>query len=610
MALSNEFKGVSKKILLFEMDIGTLQDFFTNDVGFGWFFNINGLYPLITSLTGGLPGETTIENIGSVTQDNEALIKADSVAQYRETPGSWYIDLISGNVYIRCTDSNEPSLHKIFLGVVYAFSNSRSAVYNGVPYRDRIKSAPTLQQKKDLLYFGKISFMDFTIDINNENGDFDSFGEDNKIFGQQARILIGFEDEPYSSFRKKAEGFIETLDINNELMTISVRDKRKQLARGLPINTFDQTTYPDLDDNNVGKAIPMGYGTIKGGEAICTNDTESPTPGFYHFKFLDTEFAGIKVINEIRVDGEVKTAATSSYTNATFSLSAANYTPGQSVEVDFIGYVNDSSEEIANGLDVLLHIFTNYTNLIFNESLFNTSAWLEATEEVSDVGLYISDSIKIYDVVQKVAASIQTDVFVQPDGRWTAVKFDIDTPAVQEIKNTWVFNQPNIGYNPAEVTTTTEVFYANNYTSDIALRNYDKSREEELIEINNFLIVETFNTILTTGGDAQLFSDTVLDISSLVQKQTTIEIKTQLINRQITDFIIVPLVRKSGDFLGRWRAEIIGTNFNTENFKERFVLRLVERLVDPIYEPTIGYVYGDKVYGDKVYGITGQEQIN
>lgn len=594
------------KNILIELDIGRDVTTWVNEASGVWKVNMDALYPGIEPLL--LNGYDTIniQSVGSVKEDGSAMNFLDSVAAVKLNPGSFYFDALNKNLYLQYTDRNDPATHKTLVGAVFGFSNIAQS-WNELTYLARISSQSSLVQSKDPLFFGKIAFQSASFDITNTDGAYDDFGEQNNTFGNDVRILYAEDPTSFSDFQQVYHGYIENISINQTAMTVQSQDKRKQLSTSIPPNIYDTTTYPNLNPDNENAPIPLGWGTILKQPAICINENESgPLPTHYDFLFVDTEFHSIKSLGPVYVEGVVKIPTATSLTAGTFQLAIADYTAGNKVSVDYVGYVDGSGVEIENALDVARDIFGNYTTFSFNNSIFNVGEWTVARNKVSDIGIAITERTQINEILEEVSKSAQAEIWVQVDARWTAKAFDVNDPSLQTLIKTELLAVPRITYDSDQFVTGVDVSYAQNLEEGdykIYLKKDDDLREENKAEN-----IEPFTTLLTNVTDAETFADTVLEISGGVRKLITAEFKMQLIDRKIGEFITLPMWRATNQMLPDAKVEIISLQFDPEGFKITVVGRVLEFITPTTIQPADtwgGTYWGGGYWGErKVIPIT------
>ncbi|HUW31571.1 MAG TPA: hypothetical protein VM223_08150, partial [Planctomycetota bacterium] len=223
----------STKIVLLELDIGREWDFWVNSALAVYKVNFDGTYPEISSFTGGY--ETLeITRIGSVKVDGMSLSPVASPADVNANDSSFHYDGATKTLYVHAPGGDRPSIRMVFIGEAVGVTNHASkrnqwAVYGGFPYEARLTAVPNVARTKDPTFFGKIHFEGGRATVRNDDGAFDLFAEDQDLFGNAARILLGFDDLPYSEFRPIFSGFVDDVQVGPSEFSVQIQDKREQL---------------------------------------------------------------------------------------------------------------------------------------------------------------------------------------------------------------------------------------------------------------------------------------------------------------------------------------------------------------------------------------------
>ena len=589
----------SKKILLCEMDIGQGQDFWTNYRAGVWMVNFNKYYPDIdSSLLAGVSAQD-ISKVGSVKASGVSLRPVATKADVQANDSSFHYDSNFKSLYVHCPDGDDPDLFLMMIGVSYGTAN-HGGVYSGFIYEGRLISVPSIAKSKDPLFFGVVSFEGGDVTIDNTNGKFDRFAEDNDVFGNAARLLLGFDDMPYEDFIPRMSGYMERVQVTQTQLTVGIQDKRKQLSRSLPPNVFDDSTYPNIKEKNVGKGIPLGYGSIKNAPVVCTNEEESG-PSNWQFKICDTEFHSIKEITTVYVEGVSKTPTATDLDEATFMLNLGDYNKGDDVTCTFKGYVDALGNLIENGLHVVRDLLLNYYGVKYNSNFYNIARWDEG--KAPAVNYFIKKEKKLIDIIGEIAETVQGDFIVNDDGRFAFRIYDPYAGAVQRIYQRQLLEVPQFEYDPSEVLTSIKVGYAKDWAEDEYLWLDDKSQETDIFKKFKTYLSEDFETLLTTKAAAQDFADKRLELSGDVKKTFTVLLKPgQVILREIDDVIIVTVMRPAKTMLNDCKAEIIGIENDGNAMTVKLTCRLITILAEMYVENEC--YYGDTYYGDNYYGAT------
>ena len=225
-------KSSSDVVVLFELDLLKINVQWINYGAGIWQVNINNLYSFVdSSLLDGF----TIQDfypIGSVLLDQTYLTQVSTLLLVTSANESYYYDIASGTLYIHTPNNDEPWLHTIWVGVIngYSFDDFTPSGLS-IAYQGRLRSAPSWSKTRDPLFFGKLNYPQINIDLINADGYFDTFGEDNTIYGNPGRIKIGFKDIAYTDYVDLFNGYIGPSTITEEGISFTVSDPRKQLTK-------------------------------------------------------------------------------------------------------------------------------------------------------------------------------------------------------------------------------------------------------------------------------------------------------------------------------------------------------------------------------------------
>ena len=274
-------RSVNNLRVLFDLDITQLQSLWVNAGAGVWYVNANGLYPEVDSeLLTGLSIIQTLPNVGSVLVDNTQLVEASTLLECSENVESFYWD--GTNLYITCPGWASPYMSTINIGIVSGYSRQGFTPIGGASfYESRLLSVPSITKARDPLFWGKIQYEGGSVDLNNGDGELDQLGETYNVYGNNARISIGFADQPLTEYELLFTGFVETLSINEQNVSISFIDRRKQLSKKI---TYSCTNMNALD------AI----------EEILFDNYNIPYNGLY-FNLTEWEFAKTRA-NNVTID--------------------------------------------------------------------------------------------------------------------------------------------------------------------------------------------------------------------------------------------------------------------------------------------------------------------
>ena len=233
MSFTSEIqKSNSDFIVLIQTDIEQDNTQWVN-IGAGiWKVNAGNSYPYVDSTL--LSGFTAQEfgGIGSCASDGLPLTKVTTLALVTSTYHSFYYDGSSRTIYVSLQNYDEPWLHSIAIGVIYGFSYDEfTPAGSQFGYQGRLLSVPSISQSRDPLFWGRIIYEGGTFSAANADGEYDTWGEDNDVFGNECRVYFGYRDIDIDDYAQIFTGAINTINISEEQVDIEIIDKRAQLTK-------------------------------------------------------------------------------------------------------------------------------------------------------------------------------------------------------------------------------------------------------------------------------------------------------------------------------------------------------------------------------------------
>jgi len=395
---------------------------------------------------------------------------------------------------------------------------------------------------------------------------------------------------------------MENPTVGENNLQIKIQDSRKKLLRSIPTNTFEQTTYPYLNDDNIGKPIPLAYGEIRNASVICTNEDEPPAVT-YSFKLADVSdhTNGIKSIDTVYVENVTVIPNATDLTNATFTITSASgdYTAGDNVTCDFSGYVDDGDNLIENAHDIIADIMDIYADQPFISDIFNTSHW--DRNKSPDIILYLDAKKKIIDVIGDITSNAILGTFnVEDDGRYALRIFDKNAASLNTLLRTDLESTPAVNYNNTKVISSTVIGYNKDFDEGEYRLLEDKSQESDIFTKFRIYNEEEFDTFLKNSTAAQTFSDTILEYSGDVEATFTLSTGYEFINRELGDIITVQLRRANASFIGNVKCEIIGKTYDLSRHMLEYKCRIFEYVQDTYFNHAA--MYNDNFYNDGFYG--------
>ena len=561
------------------------------------------------ALSSEIAGEIT--RVGSVFADNIRLPNAGGLAALLAlTEGGFFYDDGDELLYIRTPGNYSPGLFKIVAGQAVLISQTDwKDEENQRIYDPDLISVPAISKTIDPLFFGKLQYNDATITIQNRHGEYDLFA-DFDVYGQEVRIIRGDSDTPYSRFRRIWTGYIDDFTLSEDSVDIRCSDRRKLLERPIPTSFFNQTTYINLDDRDVGKPIPVAYGKVVNINPMCVDKALDRTVAAdYTFVLCDvSNHDGITSVQEVRYKGEVITPVTTTVATATIILDDADLEDAngrvdfRDIEVDFTG-VETGGSTVENGLDVIVDLIDNFANIPYSNARYVTSTWNSVTTSMPNIGLYLDKDSTVAQQIERIASSLRIQFDVTGDGRFTVRKFDPEATPRFTVRPDEMFGPIRAEYSSDEFASRLNIAYVGGI-----LRYTDE--EATIIERYKTAKPADFETVLTSEADAEDFAEDIIGLAK--DFPPLISVTVPIENRQpnIEDNVYAILNRLHRRWFGRVLCRIEGITYNFDDNTLTLDLRGFERVEDEgiiIYSQ--GFAYGPYGYDTIGYGPTSFPEI-
>lgn len=547
-------------------------------------------------------------DIPTLKVDEISYVKVDSIALCQSTTQSFYYDKVEQNIYI---NYDGPLNGKtVNVGTTLGYSN-KAIYYNGSYYEPRVKSIPALTTSKDKLFSGVTTFKGGLVTLINTDGAFDHLGDDD-IYGQVVKLKYGSPSLTYEEYETIYTGYIDGYDLSGLDAVITIKDERKNLGRNIPIDYYDKVRFPYLNDRNVGRVIPVGYGDITGQKATCINDDE-PGATAYTFKMCDTQYHNIKSIDSVTVEGVAVSFSNVDVTFAGFDLSSTVYKPGKDVTVNYKGAVDDNGILIENALDVLEDLFLNYAYITYNDYSYNVAEWEAVKSQVANIAITIDTSTDtLIRTIGKIEHSILGTLIVEGDGRLNMKIVDLTKSPVKNIKVDELIKTPVQKNKSADYISSAKVGYRKDFFKKEYSYFINKDNERNLIGRYRSYKEQNFETLLTNATDASDYSDKVMELYGGIIPEYTIVTKMQNVSVDIEDIIDLEIYKFSSNIYGTIRTEVVSKTIDYKNNAVTLICRWIKNISENIdladlikWKPGIIYAGGSVVSsGDRLWVAT------
>ena len=379
------------------------------------------------TLTAGSVYETTSvagasRHVIDVREDGVSLTQGASTSL---SAASWYWDQAAAKLYVRCTGSVSPYTVTLQALVQFCFSDT-GRIYNGIYYDSRLTAMPSLSMKIERQFGEPGKLGTGNVELANGDGFFDALsglqwdagtvtvkmGADDPLFYRVPDYSLpdgfystdgedGFlSDEPLDGFEAPSSALptilaraqcnyadfdtIGTFRVSgwekkDGTFSLHLEDKRKDLKKKIPLDFYDRTTYPNMEEGSVGDAIPIAYGVIYDVRPVCIDNILMKFKVACH---AVKDFTGCRTFDgttEVWMDIAF---ATTDEANGEFTLAVLD--SEAEVAVDFSGRVDGDGFLMDNAADIVADILETFLGVIPSE--IHDASFLESWDR-----LYLGD---------------------------------------------------------------------------------------------------------------------------------------------------------------------------------------------------------------------------
>lgn len=432
------------------------------------------------TLTSGQTNTYEID-IGERGIDIEAVYEDGGTTSYTErttialveaNASSFYFDYWNGKLYIHTSGSDDPAKYFLIGEFKLYLSNKEDMIFNNNYYYPLLKEAniPDISQEIKPYYEGNFSISAGLITIINglikepENEYyFDRLYSKFIWRNAKAELIHGEASFSYSDYQNVFTGIIDRASINDDLITINLRDFRDEANIDFPLSTYTQDEFPFLEEGKEDLPIPkqFGYKADQLPVWIDFNDQKC--------KFHDGR---VHSVTAVKINGTTKTENTDYYVDyqrgiITFDRDGITIVEDDIIEVSYFGIVDSALELINNGAEIFLEIMlTNFGKALADLNLDTIyKAKYNNTAELS-IHLY-QEGTTFEEIIRNIEHTIKCASFQDKDGKIGLI-IDETEPAsnIRTIENHQIFNL-NQYKSKDSLFKTVNVFYKENTQDNV-----------------------------------------------------------------------------------------------------------------------------------------------
>ena len=482
-----------------------------------------------------------VVDIASVKEDGVTLTEVDTLAEVGAS--KWYhgkeklyLQSSSGTPYLNVIVAN----YKLY----YATNN---VTLNSTFYEGILGNIPVIKQQKSEIFWGVSIISSGSAELLNGSGFFDDRYKNYSWNNRKITILLGGEDLPYTEYTEQFAGKITNVSFATGKFIINYEDNKTDFEDNIPKNSYGTTDYPNLDSEDLGKPIPLIYGTVFKVPLVCNTLSLGTATSLHSFKILDTSVCSVTSITQVYVNDVAVTHSSASISDASFKLATATYSPGDSVTVSLIANESNPIEQIKS-------IASNVLSVPYNSTNYNTATVSAAVTEANQYpcGIAITEYVSSLEIISDLMRSCMGSFFNDNTGKYsikiwdTSIEDDLTLVDFNDII-TGTFNSASLIDDIKKII---RVGWRKNWGAD----KYSYSQVTSSVTENIYGITKTktIPTLLSSTGGVGV----LLGRLGLIYETETIRIKfktkIQLANKNIGDRIRVSYKRRSADGNFEW----------------------------------------------------------
>jgi len=321
------------------------------------------------------------------------------------TEQSFYWDNENQKLWFHIDDSANPLTTVFSYEIYFAFTKNNILDIDGQLCLPLIASLPQIRQSEDFLNYKKLSFTDGSTTLNNIGGKLDYLIGLN-LYGNNVFVLYidpedivntnGLLTADRADVIRQQAFYIEDYDIGIQKVVFELQDLRKSQNKNIPVNVFNTTDYPDIDEYYINKPIPLAYGSIREMKPIPTNGTDTGDVDYRAAEEL-TDFGTVKVLID-----DVWTTKIPTYTNLAtgeFILASADVRNAGGAILD-VKLVDPIGIAITYASDVIVDLNDRAYGTLFTDTFYDTAEWAAEETYLSEIGIVFNRQVELLEAIR------------------------------------------------------------------------------------------------------------------------------------------------------------------------------------------------------------------
>jgi hypothetical protein len=529
--------------------------------------------------------------------------KVNSLSELYQSPQAFYFDFANQILYV-----NYQNPYWVYLTTTAgdAITYVDKLQYDGKfpttlteRYEPRLRlDSISVAQSIDPQEYGIFRHDNISFSLDNTDGALDTINEESA--GRGCRVIYARIDDDTADIQEAdlltcRLGYVEQIEFNGTDVMITAKDSRKKWSEKINTEFFSKTYYPDLNDREVDKRIPLCIGKCYNVPCIKIDNATR------RFLFSSDTYGDMVSVDQVYKDG-VATAHAGTETDGTFTIAAHT---NEKVTADVTGLDVSTVGDNTDSTDVskILFLLNEFAGLAEIASNFNLNEVTAAKAISKDGGLYIGTQGKtLSECIEQLLVNNGAWLIQQGD-IFTVRIFDRTRFAFREILYDELAEFPVRRYDEKEFISSITVKYRKDETEDEFYTVYDDQFEEDAIEDQARLATYELETTLLNSTDAAAvglrFYERFYNIPATLELQVLSDISRLYPSDTIT-FEHVRKTVSNGELIDKVildRANYMITEIDW--IRGYIKCQYVADNLAEVY--TVKYLYNDELYNDNLY---------
>jgi hypothetical protein len=454
-----------------------------------------------------------ISSVIQAATSNYALMLSLADCELQEL--SFFFLVVTELLSIHYDHDENPWTENFQFGDQLGFTNKKDIYIDNVYYASLLKSVPQIQEQEDIIGYNKMAqitgnaALDNTADPHLINGRLDSFIT-RKLYGNDARLynlddLDGVFDFTRSDLEDLAAFTIDDYDLSLQECVVKFLDKRSAQDIDIPVDLFNATTYPLIDNKYVGKYIPLAYGLITASAATPTNGNAGAGVAIIYRQALTLSILGTV---QVKIDEAwvTKVPTSTDLINGCFTLAAADCRNASNVPYD-CRVLNSTGIPNTHSSDIIKDLNQRYLGILYTASAYDQTEWAAEEIALTSIGILFNKKIKLFEAIRQVRAGsvVRFRDEIKADGRRTIRIDDHDRDVLYHIPKEDINNCNIVPVKSRKdlLTSVVDIKYKHDYDEDTwTVEENDDNQDYVLQNYRQLRKLTEYETALTNQTDA------------------------------------------------------------------------------------------------------------